>query len=118
MKIISHDEFVKLPSGILYSEYTQCIFGELKIKYESISDSDWFYSNLEGNPDYYNGFSESIQFVDACAIMENGNDLAPDLNTLERDGMFDHDRLFCVYNHKDIMMIIDKLQSITIFKPE
>ena len=106
MKIVNYNDFVKLPIGTMYSETEPCIFGEIKIKHETINEgNDWFYQSFQNNIEYENDFVESY---DKCLVEE----VSLDFETLQRDGMFDYERTFAVYSQKDIQDMIDKLQSV------
>jgi len=107
MRIVDYNTFIKLPEGTMYCEYSPCVFGDLKIKDETISNSDWFYSSLQSNPEFDSDF-----YGEACEPMKKGEDINPDFNCIERDGMFDYDRQFLIYNKGDVQAMINKLQSI------
>ena len=115
MKIITYDEFVKLPEGTLYSEYEPCIFGEVKIKYRSITHNgeviDWYYQELTNNPNW-DYAPDKNDIVSVCTEMENGKEIPPDFDIIERDGMFDTDRKFLIYSKNDVKDLITKLQEL------
>lgn len=107
MRIVDYDTFVKLPIGTLYCETEPCVFGEIKIKDETINDEkDWFLQSFQNNIEYENGLNESYN-----KLLE-GKEVDLDFDTTERDGMFDYDRKFAIYSQKDIQDMINKLQSI------
>ena len=114
MKIITYDEFIKTPKGTLYSEYEPCIFGEVKIKHDVIEHKgeiiDWYYQELTNNPDW--DYAEPYDISSICKKMEDGVDVPPDFDIIERDGMFDYDRKFLIYSKEDIQMLINKLSSL------
>lgn len=107
MRIVDYNTFVKLPTGTMYCETVPCVFGEIKIKHETINEEkDWFLQCFQGNIESENGFRESYN-----KLLE-GKEVNLDLGTLERDGMFDYDRKFAIYSQKDIQDMINKLQSV------
>ena len=108
MIIVNYDTFVKLPKCILYCEVEPCVFGEVRIKEETINDgNDWFFSDLTSNPTY-----DSDICGEAYDPMVKGIDIKPNFNVQTRDGMFDYDRMFLIYSKEDIQLMIDKLNDI------
>lgn len=108
MKIVDYDTFIKLPVGTMYCETEPYIFGEIKIKQETINDgNDWFYQSFQDNLDKED-WKEDI--YNECLKREVNLDF--DIQT--RDGMFDYQRTFAIYSQKDIQDMINKLQSILI----
>ena len=106
MRIVDYDTFVKLPIGTMYCETEPCVFGEIKIKDETINEgNDWFYQNFQNNIECENGFDESYN-----KLLEE--EVSLDFNITERDSMFDYNRKFAIYSQKDIQDMINKLQSI------
>lgn len=109
MRIVKFDEFIELPEGTVYGFYRPCFTNDLYIKGESLnSKQDWFYSCITPcNFDYNN----DCQNIDAMQAMENGEHCVLDVSIQERDGMFDYDRMFLIYEEEDILKIINKLKS-------
>jgi len=109
MKIVNYDEFIKLPKGTIYSETEPCIFGEWRIKRDTVNgDSDWFYEVLVGDFDYFEKYSDISEAYDD---MEKGVDILSE-GVLQRDGMYDHDRKFAIYSKEDIKKLIETLITI------
>ena len=112
MKIINYDTFVKLGKNIMYSFYEPTYTSGLMIKEDTLNGgNDWFYYDLLDNPDQdYDG--EFLQYPDVIEKMENGESIKADFSCLERDGMFDYDRKFLIYEKEDIQEMINKLKSL------
>lgn len=111
MKIVNYKDFIKLPSGTIYSEYSPQIFGPLYIKKDTINEgNDWVLTRIQESfklkPDKWTDFNE------ACTLMETGTELKADYITQERDGMFDYDRKFLVYNKEDVADFIAHLKTL------
>lgn len=102
MRIVNHEEFMKLPVNTLYSEYKPCVFSGLKIKVSS-SCLDFAYLNLIGNIDSYN----SEDFFDKLhdAGKDDSVSLKLDFEAYSRDGMFDHGQLFAIYEDEDVRQL-------------
>ena len=114
MRIIKKSEFYLLPSGTLFSEYQPCIFTGLKIK------GDTCYRD-NGTPfDYYEmDLTDCMEWDDSGdrfekldkAQEDSSYSLKLDLECEGRNGMYDDDQLYAVYESDDIAGLISKLQS-------
>lgn len=116
MKIVDYNTFTNMPKGTIYASYSPCVFGEVYVKHDSFSHeddgfiNDWFYQELLNNPDWE--YAETYDILAICEYMENGNSVPLDLNTISRDGMFDYNRKFLIYEKSDIEALIEKLKSL------
>jgi hypothetical protein len=112
MKIVDYDTFVSLPEKTLYSFYAPCYTDGLKVKGETTNKGkDWFYSDMLDNPKQeYEG--EFLQYAEVMEKMEKGESIKADFHILERDGMFDYERQFLVYEKEDIEEMIEKLKEL------
>jgi len=106
MRIVNLQEFRKLPKGTVFAKYSHCEFDELMVL-DEIWECDFIYSSLIGN--VLNVSSED--FFEKCTSMENGNSENLDFECTSRDGLFDDDQLFAVYEKEDIKQFIEKLQE-------
>lgn len=106
MKIIKLEEFLKLPEGVIYSKYEPCIFGDIHIKGESWNP-DFLCCSLVGNI----ASDSEDEFDKMCELAESGEDVNLCFKTYYRDGIFNEDQLFAVYNKKDIQCLIDILKE-------
>jgi len=108
MRIINRTEFLKLPEKTLYRKYQPQTYGELSIKYGSLAND---YVDVElvgdiegtdssdsnsGAHDYYKNTSSVFRF---------------DYEGTCRDGLYDDDQLFAVYDNTDIEQLIEQLKS-------
>ena len=116
MKIINKTEFYELPNNTLYSEYEPCAFWGLKIKQKTLFlDSqnkepfDFIYEDLIGNVLSKN----SNEFVDILEFAEeNKTSFKLDFDCTERDGLFEKEQLFAIYEKEDLTELIKKLNSL------
>lgn len=113
MKIVNKTEFYALHEGILYSDYKPCIFNDLKVKQSTIYDGekpiDFIYESLIGNIDA----DSSGYFVDMLDDAEkNKTSLPMDFECGERDGLFEEEQLFAIYEKNDLEDFIKKLESL------
>lgn len=107
MKIVNRKEFLKLPSNTLYSKYKPCCFGELSIKYET-GPYDFYCNSLN---DVTFGSSSDETYDKLLEIQDSGESIPIDLNCIGRDGLFEEDQLFAVYDNNDVEHIINKLKE-------
>lgn len=105
MKIVDYNEFIETPKYTIYSEYYDCNICDIHCKGDVINNkSDWFYSQLTNNLEY-----NSDVYSEAFLEMENGKSIDIDVTTIQRDGMYDNDRRFIIYEKNDIIELIEKL---------
>lgn len=103
MKIYTRSEFLKLPKGTFFVKSKEPEdFNGFCIKYESICDQngifiDFFYLNLV-DIDYH---SSEERFVRIDLINQSSM----------RDGCFDDDDLFLVFEKKDLKIIHEYIQE-------
>lgn len=113
MKIVNKKEFYKLPEGTLYSEYDPCIFHSLFIKEATLYNSDrdpidYVEMDLIGNLDVQN----SDEYIDTLDISEKtGNSFKLDFENYGRNGMYQDDQLYAVYEKEDIEGLINVLKQ-------
>lgn len=110
MRIVNKQEFYKLPNGTLYSEYEPCIFTGLKIKNDTIFNGnepiDFFYEDLIGNVEA-NSSGDFIDILDKCE--KDKNEFNLDFECSERDGLYEDDALYAVYNTDEIIALSNKV---------
>lgn len=116
MKIVNKKEFYTLPSGTLYSKFEPYAFYGLKIKGETIYHgdipADYNYQEMIGNVDALH----SGEFIDILRDSEeNRTSFDMDFNCIARDGLFEGEEMFAIYEKKDVEQMVDKLKS-TIIK--
>ncbi len=109
MRIVNRKEFLAMPEGVLYSKYQPCFFGELAIKGDSIGDNDFYYQDIAGAIKSNNSGEWADILFDA---QESGESFDIDLDCEGRDGMFEQDELYAVWEQKDVLTLIDRLQRL------
>lgn len=115
MKIINRTEFLMQPSGTVYCKYTPQYFGDIQIKTCNPCDkwlNDWCYIPLTGDI-YIEGCDSSDHHHDTLVFAEEkGFQFKADYESSARDGLYEEDQLFCIYDKNDIVSLINKLQTI------
>ena len=110
MKILNLKAFLNLPEGTLYSKYKTGAFDGLAIKGESSSGTmDWWYQNLIGNVE---SESSNQMFDILFRAEETLGSFALEFDSEGRDGLFEEDQLFAVYEDRDVLQFIKILTKI------
>ena len=111
MRIVNRKEFLAMPSGTVYCKYERMgIMGDLCIKYKSLP-SDWYYLAIAD----FDDCNDSVEFTEKLDQMEKDSKVSYPLNcdTTERDGLFEDDEKFMVYEDIDVMHMINILINST-----
>lgn len=107
MRIINRQAFLALPAGTLFAKYQPCDFGELEIKDDSL-ENDWFEVQLIPWPKDCDDSGELIGRLRAC---EHGAAYGEmDFDLVCRDGLYDQDQLFAVFEAADAAALYERLQ--------
>ena len=108
MKIVDRKTFLTLPEGTIYSYYVPQISNGLMVKQETLSD-DWIYQDLLFEV-YGDSSNDVMQLLTQAE--EHGTSFRLDLDCGTRDGMFDNEQMFMVYEKEDITRLVNKLLSL------
>ncbi len=101
MRIVKRAEFLLLPPGTVYSRYQPQIVTDFEIKGDSFGN-DWYYRNLLGD---VGGDSTTYEYED----MEAGKSLPICLDTEQRDGSFENDAMFLIYESPDLQDLVAEI---------
>jgi hypothetical protein len=109
MRIVKREEFLKQPTGTLFSKYMPCAFSDLCIKGDTstLSIDDFWFTTVPW-PD---GASDSEVF-NTLEKAKNDSEFSFDLDfeSCDRDGLFDQGQLFAIWEEKDLNAFIGTLQ--------
>lgn len=112
MKIINRREFLAMPSGTVFAKYDPSIIQEPMVKFDTIESRgeviDFYYASLTDEVDCSGSF-ERDGIMDLAVI--EGTPFALHFNTRCRDGLYDADQLFAVWERDDVTGLIARLQS-------
>lgn len=100
---------LKMPKGTVFSYYEPCCFRELEIKADDPGnyENDWLFDSLIGA--VHNDNSE--EFIENCTRMEKGESMPVDFEYTSRDGLFEDEQLYAVYEKEDVEKLIKRLQE-------
>jgi len=107
MKIVNRRQFLALPENTVFSKYEPCVFGELMIKGESLAND--FYAQEIGDAIFCSGSSDRVDKLGASE--RDGASLPMDFDCPGRDGLFDDDQMFAVWEPEDVRKLIARLQE-------
>ena len=110
MRIVNLDTFIAMPEGTLYSKYSdmRTIEDGPLIKGESMMpQKDFGYQEINAAIDN----AGSSDFIDKCDAMKYGETVGMDFHCQGRDGCFDEDQLFAVWDRKDVEQLVDRLKE-------
>lgn len=110
MKIVNRKEFLKLPSGTLYSRIPKSksrdyCFGVLELKRESLDDDWWFIALTDVQTE-----DDSESRFDMIDKMYEGQDINNPEYSMERDGFYDEDEMFLIWSQIDKQQLLELLQ--------
>lgn len=107
MRIVNRTQFLALPAGTLYAKYQPCVFEDLCIKGDSL-ENDWFYQDIVGAISSH----DSGDFTDKLERARvDGESLPMDFYCQGRDGCFDSEQLFWVFERQDVGALICRLHA-------
>ena len=107
MKILNKKEFLALPAGIIYSKYAPVgMFDGLYLKGESL-ENDWKYKSLISTVE--NPTADNDVNIYLLNIQELGATFRMDLECGERDGLYNTNEYFAVYDTTDVRELLMEL---------
>jgi hypothetical protein len=107
MKIVNRKTFLGAPVGTVFTKYQPCFFGDMRIKDSSLKN-DFCYQEIIGSIDA----DDPQELMDKLHASEaQGKSVDIDLDCLSRDGYFDDDQLFAVWERGDVEKLIQRLQK-------
>jgi hypothetical protein len=107
MKIVDRKTFLAMPEGTVFSKYEPCIFSELKIKGANCGEDDFLVQEIADAVRMEDGESSFDMFTRVNDLRES---VPMDLYCEGRDGLFDQDQLFAVWEDGDVAALISRLQ--------
>ncbi|MEP3245154.1 MAG: hypothetical protein ABJN40_13410 [Sneathiella sp.] len=99
MKLYNRAEFLKLPKGTIYAKGEEWAFDSLAVKGESLKNDWWYFdpSGIEVN--------DSGEMIDRFENMKRIGTSYPMDDCFYRDGMFEENDLFMVFELDDLVRL-------------
>ncbi len=109
MKVLTRKQFMQTPRETVFSYFAEISFTDLMIKTSDINDSeiDFDFDDIVGAVES----EDSGDFFDKCMEMKSGASKKMDFNYTGRDGMFDEDQMYAVYEKEDVVKLIERLKK-------
>jgi hypothetical protein len=105
MRIVDRQAFLLMSEGTVFSKYAPCYFRELMVKGETRS-SDFMYQPITDAIDA----NSSADYADKLdQAYSHGISIAMDLDCQSRDGLFEEDQMFAVWERSDVEQLIARL---------
>lgn len=107
MRIVDRATFLALPAGTVYAKYQPQICESISIKQSCVGDNDWTYTPLD-----------TISFIDSeddgdlsdkLDGMEAGDEVKTEMYISYRDGLFNKNDRFMIYDQTDTKNLIELL---------
>lgn len=117
MRIVNRQTFLALPAGTLYMTYVPCAFGPLLIKGDTIygeritgaeTPIDHWEQGLDTIGDS-TGSTQDIEILERA--QQKGQSFRMDLNCESREGVYDDEQLYAIYEAADVDKLIVRLQE-------
>lgn len=104
MRLVNRNIFLTLPEGTLYCKFKPNYwYDHLQVKGPSLTN-DWYYTELIGD------MGDSLSEVEATKDLQSGHSVSFLMREYaSRDGYYDEDELFCIYENHDIDDLIEQL---------
>lgn len=108
MRIVDRKAFLALPEGTFYAKCERFpsslgFHGTLSIKYESYSN-DWRYIDVvDIEPSEAEQYDVAEALIDAHVAMQDRGASYPMCNSTSREGLFDEDQLFLIFERDDLL---------------
>lgn len=106
MKLVTREQFLKLPEGTIAMKYSQGSFDPLFVKGETWGN-DFISTNIVDEIET----TGSDDLIDKLTLLENGAEFPMAFEESMRDGCFDDKQLFAIWDKKDIEGLITKLNE-------
>lgn len=106
MKIITKNQFITLPEGVLYTKFRPRVFGEICIKGKSLNN-DWYYKCL------LEVEAKNREHWDKLVTegMEKGNCIPLDFKKENIDSKCEDFELFAVFEKEEAEQLVDSIQK-------
>jgi len=112
MKIINRKQFLDLPKDTLFSKFQPNVFGDLSIKGDTLYNGDEaidFFLTDVADPVDCSSSDDLDRKLDIAVKL--GSSLNTNYNIEGRDGCYDDNELFAVYERQDVLKLINRLSD-------
>lgn len=108
MRTVDRATFLQLPAGTVFAKYEPQVLDEVCIREDTVH-GDFVVQHLDP---WFEGYDDSLAYHDVLEAMRLGATSPPvDYEYCGRDGLFDDDQMFAVWDKADVMALIARLQK-------
>lgn len=97
-----------MPAGTVFCKYKPCYFGSLQMKTQT-AEHDFYSIELVAKVYFEKDSSEMFDTLDKA--QKDGSSFKLDVDSDCRDGFFENDQLYGIYEKEDIEKLIEKLKE-------
>lgn len=113
MRVVDRETFLALPPNMLYSKFEPNCFSSIEIKAETLTDAngkniDWYSVDIASS---IVPADTDQTFDDIADELMAGKSMPVCFDVIDRDGFYDEDQLFAVWEPEDIRVLIDRLSE-------
>lgn len=109
MKIVDHKAFLSMPAGTVFSKYEPCFFGPIAIKGDTTAGGIDFFVQEIDNAVACDSSTQQFEILETAE--RTGSSVALDFSCEGRDGLFEPEQLFAVWEKVDVEALIVRLQQ-------
>lgn len=110
MKIVNRETFFSMPAGTVFAKYEPCVFGHVTIKGQTCEHDGRCFDYFE-QPILDVEADSSFEACDVLVDAERtGKRFGLSFDCQSRDGMFEADQLFAVFEPHDVEALIERLK--------
>lgn len=118
MRIVNLNTFLSLPKGTLFQKYSQYNFQDLRVKDDNVGPytTDFRYDTAS-EPTLVNAddFDQTVNLLDEMVVDGHSEPLT---TSNSRDGLYDPDQLFAIWEKNDIAILREQLDNATLVSTE
>lgn len=107
MRIVDRKTFLSLSPNTLFSKYEPFVFGPLEIKMDTLDSNDFIVQEVHDSVDCESMEDRDEKLTNAERI---GDAFCMDFDCCGRDGCFDENQLFAVWDDHDVKLLIGRLK--------
>lgn len=106
MRVVDRKTFLSLHEGTAYCKGKRWFFGGIEFKRDNVGSNDWY--SFEPNWIESEGSHESFDILDDMLATGKSH---PMIDTITRDGLFDGDALFLIFERDDLLKLRDMIDT-------
>lgn len=110
MRILNRKEFLAMTGQILFAKYKPQVFGDLQIKVDNCGENDFAVDDILQV--FCKGCCCDVSNDLDDAVNDSSMSLNLDMHFTGRDGYFEDDQLFAVFENKDVEQLINRLKEV------